>query len=534
MVKLQAHRGVSCEYPENTMPAFLAAIEQGYEAIELDVEITLDKKLVVLHDRTVNRTARRADGTKIEATLPACYATYEQLLEYDFGIGYNKKFAGTKIPLLEDVLALAKKHGISVKIDSKYIKMTDEAKSILFELLKSYTDVASLTVDSIESLKEARERFPSMSLHFDGVTDTDTVLEAASLIPADMITFWLPYPNEKTAFSKLPKISKELAETVKKHGKLGVWNLVRRAEFEEACAFGADIVETNGQIKHEMNKGFLTDIHTHSENSHDAKFPIVQFIEKAMERELDAFAVTDHCDIFLCEDDRELDVYSNLKKAFEEVTELNKTYGDRCLTLTGVELGDGIWHPDICKKVTDFLPYDVVIGAVHAVKCSATAGGVGMKRAFSQLKYNELPKHLFDELMKNYFDDMLTMVETLDIDVMAHIICPLGYPLHRHKIYIDARPYEPMIEKILATIIKKGIAFEVNPMLCEVVDGERPYLWIVKKFYDMGGHMIVFSTDAHSPGGVGAGFVERAELMKEIGLDTLYYFKNRKAIPCKL
>ena len=83
MIKLQAHRGVSAECPENTMPAFITAIEQGYEAIEVDVMSTKDNQLVLHHDKTINRTARKADGSPVGAALPLSWLTYDELLEYD-------------------------------------------------------------------------------------------------------------------------------------------------------------------------------------------------------------------------------------------------------------------------------------------------------------------------------------------------------------------------------------------------------------------------------------------------------------------
>ena len=61
--KLQAHRGVAAEYPENTMPAFIKAYEQGYDIIEFDPKMTADHIPVVLHDRTLNRTGRIAGET---------------------------------------------------------------------------------------------------------------------------------------------------------------------------------------------------------------------------------------------------------------------------------------------------------------------------------------------------------------------------------------------------------------------------------------------------------------------------------------
>ena len=62
---VQAHRGVSTEYPENTMPAFAASYEQGYPIIEFDPLFTADGECVVIHDKTVNRTCRNADGSAI-------------------------------------------------------------------------------------------------------------------------------------------------------------------------------------------------------------------------------------------------------------------------------------------------------------------------------------------------------------------------------------------------------------------------------------------------------------------------------------
>lgn len=64
-MNFQAHRGVSCEAPENTMSAFIAAVKQGYDVIELDPAMTKDGKFVVLHDETINRTARNIDGSFI-------------------------------------------------------------------------------------------------------------------------------------------------------------------------------------------------------------------------------------------------------------------------------------------------------------------------------------------------------------------------------------------------------------------------------------------------------------------------------------
>ena len=109
MMQHLAQWGVRGENPENTMPAFQAAADQGYAYIELPVRVTKDLRCVVLKDSTINRTARKADGSIVGAALPAAWVSYEELLTYDFGIGYHIKFKGTKLPLLEDVLQFVRK-----------------------------------------------------------------------------------------------------------------------------------------------------------------------------------------------------------------------------------------------------------------------------------------------------------------------------------------------------------------------------------------------------------------------------------------
>lgn len=128
----QAHRGVCCENPENTMPAFVAALEQGYQIIELDVSVTGDLKFVTLHDNTINRTARLDSGEPLSDTVSIGDMTYQEALAYDFGVWFSKKFKGTKIPLFEDVLKFAKQNGIKLKIDNKYQRFSCEQKKRLF------------------------------------------------------------------------------------------------------------------------------------------------------------------------------------------------------------------------------------------------------------------------------------------------------------------------------------------------------------------------------------------------------------------
>jgi len=91
MPKIIAHRGASAHAPENTIAAFQLALEQGADGIELDVMLSKDGHLVVIHDNTVDRTT---DGKGAVRDM-----TLEELKSLDAG-------GGQRIPTLEEVLEL--------------------------------------------------------------------------------------------------------------------------------------------------------------------------------------------------------------------------------------------------------------------------------------------------------------------------------------------------------------------------------------------------------------------------------------------
>lgn len=106
-----AHRGFSSIAPENTMPAFIAAVEAGYSLIEVDVVQSSDGVQFLCHDATINRTSN-GSGTISQMTSA-------QLLTYDFGYPskFGTKYAGTKIPTLEEFLIFCKKNNIYAELD---------------------------------------------------------------------------------------------------------------------------------------------------------------------------------------------------------------------------------------------------------------------------------------------------------------------------------------------------------------------------------------------------------------------------------
>ena len=93
-----AHRGYRAKYPENTLCAFKAALEAGAAMIELDVSLSYDRKLVVIHDATLQRTTNGYG--------PVNGFTVKELKQLDAGSWFSSDFAGEKIPELIEVMEL--------------------------------------------------------------------------------------------------------------------------------------------------------------------------------------------------------------------------------------------------------------------------------------------------------------------------------------------------------------------------------------------------------------------------------------------
>ncbi len=247
---LQAHRGVSTDCPENTLSAIRAAGAQGYGIVELDPAVTCDGEIVLLHDGTVNRTARLAGGEALAAETKISDLSYAELLKFDFGLWFSPSFRGEKIPLLSEALAAAKAWNLAVKIDNKFQGFAPESIEKLFDIAeKSGADVG-FTVNSLDFARLVCSRFPNATLHYDGEVTDEILQELSALVPKEKLAVWLPYPTELNTWVKVPFVSSELCEKVKKYAALGLWILSREEEYADAARrFAPDIIETTGGLK---------------------------------------------------------------------------------------------------------------------------------------------------------------------------------------------------------------------------------------------------------------------------------------------
>jgi len=248
-MRYQAHRGVSTEFPENTLPAFRAAVEQGYHVMECDPAFTKDGKCIVFHDKTIQRTLRMPDGSEIKEATMVNSLAYDELLTYDAGLFKGKAFAGTKIPLLKEVLTLSAQTGVPLKIDNRFCDYDEERLLVLFAEVEESGAPVAFTCKNLAMIQRVAERFESAEIHYDGPVDEPTLIRIRQMIPDRSLTIWMALDTPLTQWVQVPKASYENCLMIKQYGNLGLWILSTPAELAEAEQLDADIIETTESLK---------------------------------------------------------------------------------------------------------------------------------------------------------------------------------------------------------------------------------------------------------------------------------------------
>ena len=150
-----AHRGASHDAPENTMSAITLAYEQEADSAECDVHLTLDKKIVLMHDHSTKRT------TGVNLLIKE--STSDELEKLDAGSFKGGKFEGEKIPLLEDMIAAlpedeAKRLYVEIKCGEEILPYLEEILS--GNLKRSQIVIISFDLNVVSTAKKMFEDIP--------------------------------------------------------------------------------------------------------------------------------------------------------------------------------------------------------------------------------------------------------------------------------------------------------------------------------------------------------------------------------------
>lgn len=228
--KIWGHRGASAHAPENTLPSFKLACDMGAHGVEMDVQITKDGELIVIHDETVDRTS---DGHGHVKDL-----TLEELKKLNF----NKNFPAygkVTIPTLEEVLNLLKVYeDVSVNLELKnsiveYENLEQKTMETVQKLgLENRVIFSSFNHSSMLRMKELYPDAKVAFLHSDGIADP---WEYADKYKVTAMHPWVRQIRDREYVQKCHD----------KGIKVHVWTVNTPEDTKNMIEYGVDAIITN-------------------------------------------------------------------------------------------------------------------------------------------------------------------------------------------------------------------------------------------------------------------------------------------------
>lgn len=273
----------------------------------------------------------------------------------------------------------------------------------------------------------------------------------------------------------------------------------------------------------------IADMHTHSAFSGDSETPMEEQLDTAIRLGLKYYCFTDHEDLYYPEIQDEngspINIFSlDVPVYLRKIKELSDIYRENINVLAGVELG-------LCKKA---LPeyenllrnydFDFVIASIHLID--------GLDPYYPEFWLY----HDSKIAVKRYFDIISDMINNFtNFDSLGHldyifryIRDEAGNPGDGHYSY---REYAELIDPILSRIIELDKALEVNTAGYKYgLDSPNPQAKVLKRYKRLGGTKITIGSDGHESKHLAYDFDKCEALLKELGFDGYYIYKNRQPI----
>jgi glycerophosphoryl diester phosphodiesterase len=245
-VEIIAHRGASYDAPENTVAAIKLAWEQKADASEFDVFLSKDGKIVVIHDKDTKRIAG-VDKTVASQSLA-------ELRQLDAGKWKGAKFAGEKLPTLEEMLVTVPKDKrvfIEVKTGPEIVPELDR---VLKEskLPPAQTPIISFNAKVIAAVKNAR---PDLAAYW--IVDTKPKKGKQAPLAEALIATAKEIKADGLDLSASDTLDKTYCDKVKAAGlKLYVWTVNDALVAKRMVEFGADGITTDrpGWLREKLAK----------------------------------------------------------------------------------------------------------------------------------------------------------------------------------------------------------------------------------------------------------------------------------------
>jgi glycerophosphoryl diester phosphodiesterase len=240
------HRGASAHTPENTIAAFEQALRYHADGIELDAKLSKDGHVIVIHDKTVDRTTDGVGEVK-ELTLA-------EIRTLDAGCKYEKRFQNERIPLLEEVFeSVGNKMLINIEL-TNYANPSDQLPEKVSELVNKHGMQKSIIFSSFlpRTLLRIRKLLPTIPagiLALPGLAGTLSRSFIGKWITPDLVH---PYFTDvDSAF---------VQREHRWNRKVNVWTVDKEKEILKMLAFDVDGIITDDvplvlKLRNEHEKG---------------------------------------------------------------------------------------------------------------------------------------------------------------------------------------------------------------------------------------------------------------------------------------
>ena len=265
---------------------------------------------------------------------------------------------------------------------------------------------------------------------------------------------------------------------------------------------------------------FVFDSHTHSNFSPDAQSNLDQMCLSAIEKGIDGFCVTDHCDVNHF-GPGDWSSEEQLRQGLAAINAAKQKYGKKLMLHCGLELAQQDDDPVLAQRIIDiFSEYhpDFLIGSMHR---GAKADD------FSMLDFDKVD---FIPLLDAYYKQLLVTAQLNFLDVLAHITYPLRYA-GKHLSKINLKNYDDITDEILKCLIQNGKGIELNCSGLRQAYGDTfPSLATVRRYRELGGEIITIGSDSHTNSDIAADFDKGFDILSQAGFRYYCYFKECKPV----
>lgn len=261
---------------------------------------------------------------------------------------------------------------------------------------------------------------------------------------------------------------------------------------------------------------YLFDYHVHTFLSMDGHESIYSMCESAIEKGLKEIAITDHFESLSYDPDSK--AYKPMESLRNVIVARDKYEGKLTVKL-GIELGQPHRFMKNAASVLSKVPYDYVIGSVHAFPDDTDA---------SEIDYSSVS---IEDIGLRYLAQIKLLAETGDFDCVGHMDLVRRYRAKRYGSCSEftLMMHKDMLEEVLKTIIQRGKGIEINTSgLRQALGDTMPGFDVVKFYRELGGEILTVGSDAHHAKDVGKNIEDAAELAKKAGFKYLTLFSGRK------